>query len=165
MEPAGRTVSDVSRHHRVELGGIEPPSIRRRTPALRPFPTSRLTQSHRRVGCLGCPGPRHVFPCGQRSFTPSAVFPTVIPRFCCRAAVDRPRAPFLVTMSLRHLTDQAARANCSSAILWVAPFSESEQLGSHVRPPELLSKPISPVDVYVYVRRILTQNFPDFSGG
>jgi hypothetical protein len=59
-------------------------------------------------------------------------------------------------MSLRHLTDQAARANCSSAILWVAPFSESEQLGSHVRPPELLSKPISPVDVYVYVVNSIT---------
>ena len=35
----------------VELGGIEPPSIRRWTPALRPFPASRLTQPHRRVGC------------------------------------------------------------------------------------------------------------------
>ena len=141
-----RGVGGKTRQHPlVELGGIEPPSIRRRTPALRPFPTSRLTQSHRRVGCLGCPRPRHVFPCGQRSFSPSVVFPTAILRFCCRAAVNRPRAPLLVTMSLRHLTDQAARANCSSAILWVAPFSESEQLGSHVRPPELLSKPISPV--------------------
>ena len=35
----------------VELGGIEPPSIRRRLLALRPFPTSKLTQLHRRVGC------------------------------------------------------------------------------------------------------------------
>jgi hypothetical protein len=92
-------------------------------------------------------GPRHVFPCGQRSFSPSAVFPAAIPRFCCRAAVNRPRAPFLVTMSLRHLTNQAARANCWLAILWVAPFSESEQLGSHGRPPELLSKPVSPRSV------------------
>ena len=139
-----RGASETRQHPWVELGGIEPPSIRRRTPALRPFPTTRLTQSHRRVGCLGCPGLRHVFPCGQRSFTPSAVFPTVILRFCCRAAVNRPRAPFLVTMSLRHLTDQAARANCSSAILWVAPFSESEQLGSHERPATLTSKPVSP---------------------
>jgi len=35
--------------------------------------------------------------------------------------------------------------NCSLAILWVAPFSESEQLGSHVRPEKLMSKPVSPV--------------------
>ena len=33
----------------VELGGIEPPSIRHRTPVLRPFPTSSLTQGDRRV--------------------------------------------------------------------------------------------------------------------
>ena len=47
--------------------------------------------------------PRHVFACGQRTFSRSAFFPAVIPRFCCRAAVDRPRAPFLVTMSLYNL--------------------------------------------------------------
>ncbi len=34
----------------VELGGIEPPSIRRLTPVLRPFPTLPLTQRDRRVG-------------------------------------------------------------------------------------------------------------------
>ena len=45
-------------------------------------------------------GPRLVFPSGHRSFPTPAVFPAAIPRFCCRAAVDRPRAPFLVTMSL-----------------------------------------------------------------
>jgi hypothetical protein len=37
---------------------------------------------------------------GHRSFPTPAVFPAVILRFCCRAAVDRPRAPLLVTMSL-----------------------------------------------------------------
>ena len=47
--------------------------------------------------------PRHVFACGQRTFSRSAFFLAVIPRFCCRAAVDRPRAPFLVTMSLYNL--------------------------------------------------------------
>jgi hypothetical protein len=36
---------------RVELGGIEPPSISRCTNVLRPFPTSTLTLCHRRVGC------------------------------------------------------------------------------------------------------------------
>ena len=48
--------------------------------------------------------PRHVFACGQRTFSRSAFFLAVIPRFCCRAAVDRPRAPFLVTMSLYNLS-------------------------------------------------------------
>jgi hypothetical protein len=34
----------------VELGGIEPPSIGQWKLVLRPFPTLRLTLSHRRVG-------------------------------------------------------------------------------------------------------------------
>ena len=42
--------------------------------------------------------------------------------------------------------NQAARVNCSSAILWVAPFNESEQLGSQTRPTVLMSKPVSPVN-------------------
>ena len=90
-------------------------------------------------------GPRSVFAECQQTFLQSAVFLAVIPRFCCRAAVDRPRAPFLVTMSLHYLTNQAARANCSLAILFFAPFSESEQLGSHARPEKLMSKPVSPM--------------------
>lgn len=91
-------------------------------------------------------GPRAVFPTSQRSFSPSAVFPAVIPHFCCRAVMDWPRATFLLTMTLRSLdVNQAARANCSSAILVVAPFSESEQLGSQTRTALLTSKPVSPV--------------------
>jgi hypothetical protein len=90
-------------------------------------------------------GSRSDFPEGQRSFPPSAVFPAVIPRFWCRAAVEWPRATFLLTMTLRSPEDQAARANCSSAILVVAPFSESEQLGSQTRTASLTSKPVSPV--------------------
>jgi hypothetical protein len=43
-------------------------------------------------------GPRSVFPVSQRSFSPSAVFPAVIPHFCCRAVMDWPRAAFLLTM-------------------------------------------------------------------
>jgi hypothetical protein len=91
-------------------------------------------------------GPRSVFPVSQRSFSPSAVFPAVIPHFCCRAVMDWPRATFLLTMTLRSLdVNQAARANCSSAILVVAPFSESEQLGSQTRTALLTSKPVSPM--------------------
>jgi hypothetical protein len=59
--------------------------------------------------------------------------------------VDRPRAAFLLTMSLRSPEDQAARANCVGAILFGAPFNESEQLGSQTRPAFLTSKPVSPV--------------------
>ena len=90
-------------------------------------------------------GPRAVFPTCQRSFSPSAVFPAVIPHFCCRAVMEWPRATFLLTMTLHSPENQAARANCSSAILVVAPFSESEQLGSQTRTALLTSKPVSPV--------------------
>ena len=75
-------------------------------------------------------------------------FPAVILRFCCRAAVDRPRAASRLTVSLTSPDDQAARANsCFSAVICVAPFNESEQLGSHARSTKLMSNPISPVDV------------------
>ena len=91
---------------------------------------------------------RQGFPYGQWSFQLSAVFLAVIPRFCCRAAVDWPRATFLLTMTLRSLdVNQAARANCSSAILVFAPINESEQLGSQTRTALLTSKPVSPVIV------------------
>ena len=43
---------------------------------------------------------RLVFPWSQPSFRPSVVFPTVILRFCCRAAADRPRVALLLTMTL-----------------------------------------------------------------
>ncbi len=66
-------------------------------------------------------GPRVVFPACQQAFLRSAVFPAAIPRFCCRAAVDRPRAPSLVTMSVGSPEDQAATANCSLAILGGCP--------------------------------------------
>ena len=61
--------------------------------------------------------------------------------------MDRPRASLLVTVSVSYLTNQAATANCVLAILFFAPFSESEQLGSHVRPMKLMSKPVSPVEL------------------
>jgi hypothetical protein len=59
--------------------------------------------------------------------------------------MDWPRATFLLTMTLHSPENQAARANCSSAILLGAPFSESEQLGSQTRTALLTSKPVSPV--------------------
>ena len=43
--------------------------------------------------------------------------------------------------------DQAAMRTAVLAVVVGAPFSESEQLGSHARPAKLMSKPVSPVDV------------------
>ena len=80
--------------------------------------------------------PRHgVFPPGQRSFTPSAVCPSCLHRFCCRVAVDRPRVPLPVAMTLYRLT----RSGSESEIVRIgvslgAPFLESGQLRSHVTP-------------------------------
>ncbi len=102
-----------------------------------------LRLPHRRVG--GALAHRRVFPRCQRSFPPSAVFPAVILCFCCRAAVDWPRVPSRVAMTLDHLMDQAARAKSPSALLFGAPFKESEQLRSHERLPVSASKPISPL--------------------
>ena len=93
---------------------------------------------------------RIVFPNRQRSFSPSAVFPAVIPHFCCRAVMDWPRAALLLTVTLLPSEmNQAARAKCSLALLVCAPFSESEQLGSQTRPTVLMSKPVSPLKRYV----------------
>ena len=78
----------------------------------RPSGGDRPCYDHSRdCGADGCPTAGSVGPGGpppglspsQRSFPPSAVFPAVILRFCCRAAVDRPRAALRLTMSLYHL--------------------------------------------------------------
>ena len=87
----------------VELGGIEPPSVEGRPSVLRPFPDRRL-YGYRTAGSAGPEPDRRVFPRCQRSFPPSAVFPAVTHRFCCRAAVSRPRVPLLVAVSLYHLS-------------------------------------------------------------
>ena len=89
-------------------------------------------------GCrtAGSDGPqgsdRGVFPPGQRSFTPSAVYPCCLHRFCCQAAMDRPRVPLPVAMTLYRPT----RSGGESEIVRIgvslgAPFKESEQLRSH----------------------------------
>jgi len=102
-------------------------------------PTGRLPDRAR---------PRSVFPESQQSFPLAMVFPIVIPHFCCQAVVEWPRATFLLTMTLRSSEmNQAARANCSSAILLVSPFNESEKLGSQTRTALLTSNPVSPLFV------------------
>jgi len=60
----------------VELGGIEPPSVKGQPAAIRPFPVRSVVATSRLSPLM----PKHlpsVFPWGQRSFSPSAVFP------CC----------------------------------------------------------------------------------
>jgi hypothetical protein len=130
----------------VELGGIEPPSAERLPTALRPFPRSTaLRLPHRRVGGPRGGGRRRVFPRCQRSFPPPAVFPAVNHRFCCRAAVIRPRVPSLVAGALVRLDYQAARAYCSSAVVVVPRFRSLSNSGRTIRLPVSTSKPISPL--------------------
>src|SRR3546814_1099542 len=57
-------------------------------------------------------GPRIVFPNRQRSFSPSVVFPTVIPHFCCRAVMDWPRAALLLTMTLVRSEERSVGEEC-----------------------------------------------------
>ena len=130
----------------VELGGIEPPSAERLPTALRPFPRSTaLRLPHRRVGGPRGGGRRRVFPRCQRSFPPPAVFPAVNHRFCCRAAVVRPRVPSLVAGALVRLGYQAARAYCSSAVVFVPRLRSLSNSGRTIRLPVSTSKPISPL--------------------
>jgi len=58
--------------------------------------------------------------------------PTVLHRFCCRAAVNRPRVALLLAMTLGY----PIRSDGKSEIVLIgvsvgAPFQESEQLRSH----------------------------------
>jgi hypothetical protein len=60
-------------------------------------PAGRLIPKNQRPGFPGC----------QSSFRPSAVFLAVVPRFCCRAAVEWPRAASLLTIFHYQLINQA----------------------------------------------------------
>ena len=73
-EPEGSGLADVWRHHTVELGGIEPPSVKGSPAAIRPFPV-RSVMATSGLGPLTPKCLPPVFPWGQRSFSPSAVFP------------------------------------------------------------------------------------------
>ena len=69
------TVEDTAGYPIVELGGIEPPSVRWSPNLIRPFPQLGL-DGYRTGGSAEVRGPhRRVFPRCQRSFTPSVVFP------------------------------------------------------------------------------------------
>jgi hypothetical protein len=91
-------------------------------------------------------GPRTVFPARHSSFRTSADLCRRHPSLllpgcdglapCVIADHDDSASP----------EDQAVRAKLLfSTVMFFAPFSESEQLGSHARPATLTSKPVSPV--------------------
>ena len=71
--------------------------------------------------------------------------------FCCQAAVSRPRVPSPVAMFLTSPELSGGESEIVSlGVSLVAPFHESEQLGSHVRFPVPTSKPVSPVPRPLY---------------
>ena len=75
----------------------------------------------------------------------SSVFPNVIPRFCCRAAVNWPRATLRLTVAL--LPQLSGESELLVGSYFFAPFYESEQLESHARTTNLTSKPVSPFEL------------------
>ena len=124
----------------MELEGIEPSSAKCETYALRPFPIYGLRPPRGRVlmtagSFPGVSGLSH----RQRSL------PAVLHCFCCRAAVDRPRVPLRVAVTLYLLTRSGGESEVAFGASLGAPFKESEQLRSHTRLTVSTSKPISPV--------------------
>lgn len=120
----------------VELGGIEPPSARWSPNLLRPFPTLRLTAAGP-AGRLARRPTAGSFPDVSGLSRCQWSLPTVHPRFCCRAAVIRPRAPSLVTIFLLQ-TDQI-RLRERTAHSWrffcCPRLTSLKQLGSQTRLP------------------------------
>ena len=99
---------------------------------LRPFPSPWLLAATP-PGQAGHEGPATgSFPQVSGLSQLSAVCPSCLHRFCCQVAVDRPRVPLPVAMTLYRPT----RSGGESEIVRIgvslgAPFKESEQLRSH----------------------------------
>ncbi len=97
----GRSPEHRPNHPRgLELEGIEPSSVERLSLALRPFPIYGFAAADGSgplitevIFRLTLPGV-NVLSRRQRSL------PAVLHRFCCRAAMDRPRVPLLVAITL-----------------------------------------------------------------
>ena len=104
----------------MELEGIEPSSAEGSSHVLRPFPVRR-SNGYDNAGSPGPKPDRRVFPRCQRSFPPSAVFPAVTHRFCCRAAASRPRVPSLVAVSLYNLTRSGGESEIAVGVSFVCP--------------------------------------------
>ena len=118
------------RHRAVELGRIELPSARRSLDLLRPFPCPWLYGCHT-AGSVEPKLTAGSFPDASGLSHRQRSLPAVHRYFCCRAVAIWPRAALLLTMSLLTRKNQAARAKSLLALLLVALFNESEQLGSH----------------------------------
>ena len=88
-------------------------------------------------------GPRSVFAECQQTFLRSAVFPAAIPRLCCRAAVDRPRAPFLVTMYLYYLLIRRRRRTARWQFYFLPRLASLSNSGRTSRRPSGLRKTIA----------------------
>jgi hypothetical protein len=91
---------------------------------------------------------------GQRSFPAVIGLSRSQLRFCCQAAVARPRAPFLVTMTLpsgsitqrvRNRTVKRSELKCFWHLWLCAFFSRGRLLGSLLIPETDQSKPVSPL--------------------
>src|SRR4029077_19426503 len=76
--------------------------------------------------------------CSQRSFSPSS--PASVAGLRWIGPVRHFWSRFLFAHLIRR-RERTARWQ----FLFFAPFSESEQLGSHARPQKLMSKPVSPM--------------------
>ena len=124
--------------------GVEPTSTSQKHSSLRPFPSSRLAVAATPGRVAPERSRRRVFPRGQRSFpTVSGALPAVHHRFCCRAAMIRPRVPLLVAVALcRQSGGESERA---SVVSLVAPFRESGRLWSRAWASTLVSKPVGPM--------------------
>ena len=73
--------------------------------------------------------------------------PAVLHCFCCRAAVDRPRVPLLVAVTLYRLTRSGCESELAIGGSLGAPFKESEQLRSHDAAPGPNVETDQPLDV------------------
>jgi len=114
----------------VELEGIEPSSAKCSTTVLRPFPSLRLC-GYRSAGSKGLASSAGSFPEVSVLSRRQRSFPAVHHRFCCRAAVNRPRVPSLVARYLFSSCYQAARARSTSesASVWLPRFKSLSNSG------------------------------------
>ena len=139
-------VRDVSRHHTVELEGIEPSSTGRvtvRATTVPEFEAVRLP--HRRVGWRSWRPTAGAFSEVSGLSRRQRSFPRSSPASVAGLRWIGPVRPLLVAVSLSSPERSGGESELAVGVCVGAPFSESEQLGSHVRLPVPTSKPISPV--------------------
>jgi hypothetical protein len=100
----------------VELEGIEPSSAKCVTNELRPFPSYGLRSPRGRV--LMTAGS---FPGVSGLSRRQRSLPAVLHCFCCRAAVDRPRVPLRVAVTLYLLTRSGGESEVAFGASFLCP--------------------------------------------